>query len=220
MGDKWRGQVRTTLQDKPAVLLEIQINRTIAVTQDNVSAVLAILSETHASVISRYIHDGLESPPDQHAFMNTDWTDTRPFPLGSILQIVQKLEGRPFFRIEGDAKSGYRGVFATVDREISTPLTLETIPKVIAQLTQLAQDARNDGDSGLESFCKDASGMIEPLATLCRNMKDIQDHMAKTQQERDQMHRTEHDVHEDVHVGPELIHGDAIDKVEHGLNTA
>lgn len=222
MVDRWRAQTRTNLAGHPVVLVEVQFSRTIMCSADTFQDIEGQMREAGLKRTVEFVRFAMEAPREQRIFCNVPWSDAeqKRFELQPFGQIVHMLEGRPSLRIEGDPQQGYRLILATSDRELVTPLDETNIPTVVGSLQQLSADAQTQGDTALETLCDDIQDMIEPLNTLCKDLKAIRDHQQRTEQERERMERTDRELREIMREPKESVRGDQIDKIERTMRTA
>lgn len=234
MADNWRVQTRTDALGQPVVLLEVRFARTIACTPAEFASLKDTIHESGLKEATRYMEFALTCPPDVRPACKTEWADVkaRSVNLMTFNKIVQLLLQRPFFRIEGNSSSGFTGVLATSDTETRVPLTIESIPKIVAQLQKLKADAAASNDEGLEGICTGIDGSVGELGKLCHELQEIRDFQEReAQRQQDEIRRAqqrakaakEREEEFGGHVDrppKEIMRGDGIDRVERAMRTA
>jgi hypothetical protein len=224
VADKWKASIKT-MGGRAVALVDVEIHRTIYVDMElweKFSRELTATSDARGGVDGELIGlsgvgtlygDAQDIPEKSRSYVAIPWTeaDSSKIGLRKLSTILDWLEGKSYWRIEGDAKSGFTGYLNFGGMDYKYDLSWGNIDNVDALMdTQLAA-SQAQLDNGLltpdqknlfDNTCNDIKGDIK----WCKERKLEQDRLEKQQREqREKLQREQEQKERDKEAEPKQI---------------
>lgn len=203
MADQWKASVRT-IDGRPVAVVDVTITRTILIDASAFEHIERLLrqgegDDSGLTEVADFYRLVEALPPDSRRFVIVPWTDAESQQIGlrSLAEIVRFFEGRAYWRLEGSAATGFRGLFNFGGRDRVVDLSESAIPMFQQRVKETEADAVKALAAGeitpqqkqvVDALCKrygEDSVTCLSLYKAHRDMVREQDRMERERQERE-----------------------------------
>lgn len=157
MADQWKARV-VTIAGKPVALVDIHIIRTIFVDAEAFEGIAPLLvgdgndeyKKSGLSGVAAFYSDIQNVPESMRPFIVVPWTpaDSEEIGLRSFAEIVKRLENESYWRVEGDANVGFRGILNFGGQNQVIKISEADAPSIDIELTRIRSAAATDFADG------------------------------------------------------------------------
>lgn len=220
MADQWKARV-TTIAGKPVALVDVTIQRTIFIDAQAFEKIAQILKNSSGdfgpsglSGVGEFYETIQTVPERARPFVVVPWTkaDSDTIGLRPFAEILHLLEDNSYWRLDGNAETGFRGYlnFGGQDRVID--ISEATAPAIQVELERIREGARADEANGkltqadsekIKRVCDIVGWDTIECVRFIKEMKQVReenDRIKREQQEkalrddvRDRTSRSEHE---------------------------
>ncbi|RYY76246.1 MAG: hypothetical protein EOO52_01635 [Gammaproteobacteria bacterium] len=155
MSDQWKAKVMT-IAGKPVAMVDVTITRTIMIDADAYEKINGTLrrgegdDKSGLSEVADFYQLASTLPPESRQFLVVPWTDaeSKKIGLSSFANILRVFEHRVYWRVEGSAAKGFRGIFNIGGNDHITDLSEQALPAFDLQTADTRAEALKSFNAG------------------------------------------------------------------------
>jgi hypothetical protein len=221
MSDQWKARI-ITIAGKPVALVDVHIERTIFVDANAFERIAPLLrggdqndyGKSGLTGVADFFDDIQQIPEKMRSFVIVPWTaaDSDEVGLRPFSEILRRLEDESYWRVEGNADSGFRGILNFGGQDQVMNISESTAPLIQAEISRiraaaatdvtdgtLTQNDKNNIDRVCDAVGRDTLACVK-FERLQREVRAENDRVKRERQQRDlrdqERRQAEHGEHQ------------------------